>query len=70
MLLSLCFGKTVEKGGNEQRCYNSYLCQLASTPRSLKKEAEDYLTTGWGEGAITEVNLDYLYGPEPEVSGE
>jgi hypothetical protein len=33
-------------------------------------EAEDYLTTGWGEGAITEFNLEYLYGPEPEVSGE
>ena len=35
-----------------------------------KKEAEAYLTTGWGEGAITEFNLEYLYGPEPEVSGE
>jgi hypothetical protein len=33
-------------------------------------EAEAYLTTGWGEGAITEFNLEYLYGPEPEVSGE
>ena len=39
------------------------------TPWS-KKEAEAYLTAGWGEGAITEFNLDYLYGPEPEVSGE
>ena len=34
------------------------------------EEAEVYLTTGWGEGAITECKLDYLYGPEPEVSGE
>ena len=34
------------------------------------EEAEDYLTTGWGEGAITEFKLDYLYGPEPGVSGE
>ena len=34
------------------------------------KEAEAYLTTGWGEGAITELKLEYLYGPEPEVSGE
>jgi len=34
------------------------------------QEAEVYLTTGWGEGAITEFNLEYLYGPEPEVSGE
>ncbi|MDA8648142.1 hypothetical protein N9L40_04395 [Rhodobacteraceae bacterium] len=29
-----------------------------------------HLTTGWGEGAITELKLEYLYGPEPEVSGE
>jgi hypothetical protein len=29
-----------------------------------------HLATGWGEGAITEFDLDYLYGPEPEVSGE
>ncbi|XAT58463.1 hypothetical protein GN241_14505 [Rhodobacteraceae bacterium IMCC1335] len=34
------------------------------------EEAEAYLTAGWGEGAITEFNLKYLYGPEPEVSGE
>jgi hypothetical protein len=34
------------------------------------EEAEDYLTAGWGEGAITEFKLDYLYGSEPEVSGE
>jgi len=34
------------------------------------EEAEAYLTARWGEGAITELNLDYLYGPEPEVSGE
>ena len=34
------------------------------------EEAEAYLTTGWGEGAITEFNLEYLYGPEPKVSGE
>ena len=29
-----------------------------------------HLATGWGEGAITELRLEYLYGPEPEVSGE
>ena len=34
------------------------------------EEAEAYLTTGWGEEAITEFDLEYLYGPEPEVSGE
>ena len=34
------------------------------------KEAEAYLTAGWGEDAITEFKLEYLYGPEREVSGE
>jgi len=35
------------------------------------KEAEDYLTAGWGEGAITELKLEYLYRPDTdEVSGE
>ena len=29
------------------------------------KEAEDYLTTGWGSEAITEFKLEYLYGPCP-----
>ena len=33
-------------------------------------EVLSHLTTGWGEGAITELKLEYLYGPEPEVSGE
>ena len=33
-------------------------------------EALSHLATGWGEGAITELRLEYLYGPEPEVSGE
>jgi hypothetical protein len=29
-----------------------------------------HLTAGWGEGAISDLKLEYLYGPEPEVSGE
>ena len=33
-------------------------------------EVLSHLATGWGEGAITELKLEYLYGPEPEVSGE
>jgi hypothetical protein len=33
-------------------------------------EVQSHLATGWGEGAITELKLEYLYGPEPEVSGE
>ena len=35
-----------------------------------ESEVLSYLITGWGEGAITELRLEYLYGPEPEVSGE
>ena len=33
-------------------------------------EVHSHLTTGWGSGATTELKLEYLYGPEPEVSGE
>ena len=38
---------------------------------TLWTEAEvlTHLAIGWGEGAITELKLEYLYGPEPEVSG-
>ena len=28
-----------------------------------------HLATGWGADAISELQLEYLYGPEPEVSG-
>ena len=35
------------------------------------EEAEAYLTTGWGEGAITDLALEYLYRPDTDgVSGE
>ena len=33
-------------------------------------EVLSHLTTGWGSDAITELKLEYLYRPEPEVSGE
>jgi len=33
-------------------------------------EVLSHLTSGWDEGAITELRLEYLYGPEPAVSGE
>jgi len=29
-----------------------------------------HLERGWGVDAVTDLQLDYLYGPEPEVSGE
>jgi len=35
-----------------------------------ESEVLSHLATGWGEGAITELKLEYLYGPEPEVSEE
>jgi len=35
-----------------------------------KAEVLSHLTTGWGEGAITGLTLEYFYGPELEVSGE
>jgi len=33
-------------------------------------EVYDHLTAGWGQDTISELKLEYLYGPEPEVSGE
>jgi len=33
-------------------------------------EVLSHLTTGWGSDATTELTLEYLYGPEAEVSGE
>ena len=29
-----------------------------------------HLAAGWGGGAISNLKLEYLYGPEPEVSSE
>ena len=39
---------------------------------TLWTEAEvlAHLATGWGADAISELQLEYLYGPKPEVSGE
>ena len=39
------------------------------TPWTLT-EVETHLTTGWGAEAIEELQLEFLYGPELEVSGE
>ena len=34
-------------------------------------EVQAYLTSGWGSGAITDLDLEYLYRPDTdEVSGE
>ena len=36
----------------------------------IEAEVQAHLATGWGSDAITELKLEYLYGPEAEVSGE
>ena len=33
-------------------------------------EVHSHLTAGWGSDAISDLKLEYLYGPEAEVSGE
>ena len=33
-------------------------------------EVEVHLATGWGADAIKDLQLEFLYGPELEVSGE
>ena len=33
-------------------------------------EVLSHLTDGWGSDTISDLKLEYLYGPEPEVSGE
>ena len=59
------------KNLNQQYTSNLKLNPTASlyTPWT-EAEVLSHLTAGWGEGAITELKLEYLYGPEPEVSGE
>ena len=33
-------------------------------------EVLSHLTAGWGQATISDLRLEYLYGPEAEVSGE
>jgi len=33
-------------------------------------EVYDHLTAGWGQDNISDLKLEYLYRPQPEVSGE
>jgi len=42
------------------------------SPYTPWTEAEvlSHLTAGWGQNTITDLKLEYLYGPEAEVSGE
>jgi hypothetical protein len=50
---------------------NDYSGSPTASLYTLWTEAEvlAHLATGWGEGAISNLKLECLYGPEPEVSG-
>ncbi|MDB4209510.1 hypothetical protein N9793_00865 [bacterium] len=67
------------KAGNERKNTHRHLYlpkDYSGSPTTslytpwTEAEVLAHLTAGWGEGAITELRLEYLYGPEPEVSGE
>ncbi|MDB0020486.1 hypothetical protein N9E07_09215 [Planktomarina temperata] len=67
------------KAGNERKTTHRHLYfpkDYSGSPTSslytpwTEAEVLAHLTAGWGEGAISELKLEYLYGPEPEVSGE
>ena len=51
------------------------MTKTKSTTTSLytpwtEAEVLAHLATGWGADAISELQLEYLYGPKPEVSGQ
>ena len=67
------------KAGNERKTTHRHLYfpkDYSGSPTTsiytpwTESEVISHLTTGWGSGALTELTLEYLYGPEPEVSGE
>ena len=67
------------KAGDKRKTTHQHLFlpkDYSSTPTVTLytpwREAEvlAHLEKGWGAGSITDLQLDYLYGPEPEVSGE
>jgi len=66
------------KAGNERKTTHRHLFlpkDYSGSPTTsiytpwTEAEVLAHLAAGWGEGAITELKLEYLYGPEPEVSG-
>ena len=67
------------KAGNERKTSHRHLYlpkDYSGSPTTIiytpwtEEEVLSHLALGWGVGAITELQLEYLYGPEPEVSGE
>jgi hypothetical protein len=66
------------KAGNERKTIHRHLFlpkDYSGSPTAslytpwTKAEVHSHLATGWGADAISELQLEYLYGPEPEVSG-
>jgi hypothetical protein len=66
------------KAGNERKTTHRHLYlpkDYSGSPSTsiytpwTEAEVFAHLATDWGEGAISELKLEYLYGPELEVSG-
>ena len=62
------------KAGNERKTSHRHLYlpkDYSGSPTAsfytpwTEAEVLAHLTAGWGEGAISELKLEYLYGPEP-----
>jgi hypothetical protein len=67
------------KSGDKRKTYHQHLFlpkDYSGSPTVslytpwVDAEVLAHLEQGWGVGSITDLQLDYLYGPEPEVSGE
>ena len=67
------------KAGNKRKTTHQHLFlpkDYSGSPTAslytpwTEAEVLAHLEQGWGMGAVTDLQLDYLYGPEPEVSGE
>ena len=66
------------KAGNERKTSHRHLYlpkDYSGSPTTsiytpwTEAEVLSHLATGWGVSAISDLQLEYLYGPEPEVSG-
>ena len=67
------------KAGNKRKTTHQHLFlpkDYSGSPTAsiytpwTEAEVLAHLEQGWGVGAVTDLQLDYLYGPGPEVSGE
>ena len=77
-LVKQTVGIATFKAGNKRKTVHQHLflpkdysadpIAISPTPWTAA-EVLDHLEAGWGEGNISDLELAYLYGPEPEVSG-